>query len=475
MAKQLKLKSEKLRNFALFENFEIVFDGRITRLKGKNGSGKTTVGLTGIWAGWKGIGENNSGGKLIGERFRFIGPKKPSADAIITIIDEATDPPVEIVVKNHIVSANNQITFTVSDPTYPVNENWLQNLLAVAFMSAKHFCAQSAKEQALLLGINTAGFDMNMKALKEGFTELNAVLKSIGEIVEVEEVGVIDVNILLDKKQAIRDDLNKQYQENKKHNSELRKVYQAKVEEERQKIINLNKEQAEVSVIYNQAMDSLSQLTKLGYKGKEVIQWIDKAINSKRKAQIIAEPEVEEPKYIDEMPDDSELKEIDQRIADASTINQGATKYLEYLDKKRKRDEQQDLIEENKQKQADLLKKRIEYIKSFKFSLEGLSVDETGGLLLDGKPVRDPYFSQGEREIIVATLHAQVNPELKVRFIDDFDLLDSENQEKIEKMLLEAGFQIITSEVGTKKTKENTILLRECKIVESYPEEEVKE
>ena len=69
----MKIKSLKLTNFAKFTDFEIEFDGNITRLVGLNGDGKTTVGLNAIWAGIKGISLKCKDGQLFGDRFRFIG------------------------------------------------------------------------------------------------------------------------------------------------------------------------------------------------------------------------------------------------------------------------------------------------------------------------------------------------------------------------------------------------------------------
>jgi len=89
-------------------------------------------------------------------------------------------------------------------------------------------------------------------------------------------------------------------------------------------------------------------------------------------------------------------------------------------------------------------------------------------LLLKDRPIREPYFSRSELEMIVARFHSSLSPELKVRFIDDFELFDEENQQKMIDNLLAAGFQVITAEVGNKAINKNTILLRECKIVKNY-------
>ena len=109
-----------------------------------------------------------------------------------------------------------------------------------------------------------------------------------------------------------------------------------------------------------------------------------------------------------------------------------------------------------------------------------LFLNEKGNLTLnDGntpRPIKEPYFSRAQLELIVARLHASINPELKVRWIDDFNLLDDTNQQKIIDELLESGFQVITAEVGKNKdeSEENVILIKDCKVVDDYNDSKPK-
>ena len=102
-----------------------------------------------------------------------------------------------------------------------------------------------------------------------------------------------------------------------------------------------------------------------------------------------------------------------------------------------------------------------------------MTIDDDGGLLLKGRPIKEPYFSKGELEIIVAKLYASTNPEWRIRFIDEFNVLDESNQTKLIDTLLTDGFQLIIAEVGDKAIGENVLLLRECKIVENYKQEKL--
>jgi DNA repair exonuclease SbcCD ATPase subunit len=191
----MKIKNLKLKNFAKFHNFEVEYDSRITRLIGVNGSGKTGIGITAIWACLKGIADKNTNGQLIGQRFRFIGHNDSSADITLTLIDEQKEN-AEIIVRNKITKAGNQITFTAPDG-YKMSNEWLNNLLSVTFMSAKNFCELSPKEQAISLNINTEKYDSKIDKLKSEYSDLNRDIKQIGDLNPVVPTDKVSISDLL--------------------------------------------------------------------------------------------------------------------------------------------------------------------------------------------------------------------------------------------------------------------------------------
>ncbi|MFH0864999.1 MAG: hypothetical protein V1904_02305, partial [Bacteroidota bacterium] len=212
----MKLKKVKADNFGsesgkTFRNFEIEFDGKITRLVGCTGAGKTGAGITILWTAIKGISEKDKNGQLIGERSKFIGSARATSDVEVILV---TDEGHEIIVHNHISTAQNQITFT-APPECQLSATWLNDLLSVAFLSEKNFCSHTGKEQAILLGIDTGQFDKKIADLKTEFTLINRDLKNFGEIIPVEKIDSVDVLELTKKKEEIRAKLNKKYLENK--------------------------------------------------------------------------------------------------------------------------------------------------------------------------------------------------------------------------------------------------------------------
>jgi hypothetical protein len=415
----MKIKKLKLTNFAKFSDIEVVFNDQVTHLVGMNGAGKTTIGLTAIQAGLKGIAEKAKDGQLIGDRFRFIGPNKKSADIFLTIIDEAKGS-AEINVHNRITEAGNSISFEAPEG-YNIGGNWLNNLLSVAFLSAKNFTQLSTKEQALLLGIDVSSKDKEIAAKKAEITEVNRDIKNIGQSVKIEPAQKVSVSTLLADKKLI-DDKN---EEIKAANAEIDRITTGVVEFKARR---------------EQLMAELEEVEKKISLG-------EKWLSSKTKQDLAS------------------TDDIVKMIESAEHINEKATQYEAYVIKQTKLDELSATLKTKKAEVEKLQDERLKTITSFDFGFDGLDVDEDGGLLLNGRPIRDPYFSKGELEVIVAKLYASKNPDLKVRFIDDFELLDEVNAEKLVRELIEAGFQVITANVGNEIKGENVLLLRDGKII----------
>jgi DNA repair ATPase RecN len=146
-----KLAGVLFKNFGLFELFEVKFGETITRLVGRNGAGKSMVGLKGLMACLNGISENSSKGQLVGERFRFIGKAGASADISYTFKDSRDGS--EITMRNHITKQGNDIHIK-SNSDVQIDDTFLKDFLNVNLMSAKHFCGLSGQDQARALGID---------------------------------------------------------------------------------------------------------------------------------------------------------------------------------------------------------------------------------------------------------------------------------------------------------------------------------
>jgi hypothetical protein len=91
---------------------------------------------------------------------------------------------------------------------------------------------------------------------------------------------------------------------------------------------------------------------------------------------------------------------------------------------------------------------------------------------MNGKPLKEQYFSTGELLKVIPILMTFKNPEFKYVFLQDFVLMDEDKQKETIDYLTKQGFQLVIEVVGkTKAEGVKSILLKEQKVVESYEEE----
>jgi hypothetical protein len=465
----MKVKEISLTNFAKYDQITVSFDENVTYLIGKNGSGKSTLGITAIWFLFQGIAEKSSGGNnpLIGERFRFIGPNGKTATGEMVLHDEKTGNDIKVIRK--LTKTGSDLSFEAPDGV-ELDQAWLTDLFNIFLIAPKKFCELSSKDQAKALGIDTKKFDDEIADLKKKYTEINAVYRSFGEIEVVEQAEKVDVTALQAQKKAVTDKLNALYLANKKANEELKHTWEAACKKVESECAEFNNAQIAIENKIEQANKLYSQLDGLGYTGYEVSDWI-RSLGKPEEARVFENYYPEQPAYVQELPDRSELDAIDAQIAAAGETNNKALLYEQYLQKKEQKETHELRLKANKELQAITEQNRIDYIKAFKFPFSNLTVDDDGQLILAGKPIKDPYFSTGELLKIIPILLSTSNPELKYVFIQGFNDLDEDNWAQVEKYLTEKGFQLVVEMVGkTKVLDKNCILLRDNVVVESYEE-----
>lgn len=465
----MKIKEITLHNFAKYDAVTVSFDDNVTYLIGKNGAGKSTIGVNAIQFIMQGIAEKASGGNqpLIGERFRFIGPKGATAKGTIIFYDEKLG--TEVKVTRKLTKSGSELSFEAPEG-YELNQQWLNELFNIFLIAPKRFLELTAKEQAKALGIDTKQFDERIAELKKDYTETNAVYRSFGELLEVEKVERVDVSVLQAQKKAIADKLNALYLENKKANEATKKEWEDKCWVIDKECTAFNNLQHQLETKINIAFTALNTLKNHGYNGNEVDEWIA----SLGKVEDMRNSEdfyPERPEYIQELPDRAELDAIDTQIIAAGETNNKALLYDQYLEQKTKKGVAETALKTNKDKQATTESERLEYIKAFKFPFSNLTVGDDGELLLNGKPIKAEYFSTGELLKIIPVLIATTQPELKYVFLQDFNLMDEDKQKEIEEYLTGKGFQLVVEVVGKKKVEDkNCILLRDNCVVENYEE-----
>jgi len=415
----MKIKSLELTHFCHFNKFECSFGNTVTRLYGINGGGKTTIGLTSIWAAIKGISERGGTGSVCGERFRFIADGSKKAEVSIKIYDSKADD--EITITNCITKKSNNIKIQ-SKKGRNLDKTFLDDLFSGIFLSAKSFTALSGKEQAAAIGINTEDIDKQIKEEKEIVSIINSEIKLLGDTEIVKAVEKVDISTLLlklDTVQRFNADIDKALTQIQIEESKLAAVKE-KTNDCHRKITALNKELYDLSKEKNRINDTLEKFKTL-----------------KKKI------------------DSSELKE---QLNSASQINEQFVRYEAYI-KQRNRKEGLMLKKEDKKKQIGILaEERIKYLQQKGLENKEYTIDDEGVLLYKDRPIREPYFSKGELEVILTELFLLNDYALKFRFIDDFDLLDKENESKIIKMLIDKGFQVVISQVNKDATATDLVI-----------------
>ena len=449
----MKIKDITLINFGKYKQVSASFSDAVTYLVGPNGSGKSGLGYVGVNFMFEGMAEKASkgGSPVIAERFRFIGPDAKSSKGFMTLYDEC-NPGVEIKVYRTLTKDGNTVRFE-GPAGMKLDQAWLTSLFNEFMIAPKRFVALSAIDQARALGIDTTTYDKNIQALKDEKTDLGRELKSLGDLEPVEKVEEVSLQDLQVEQERVRADLNRQYQDNKSANAALKAQYEAEKKAMEDKIKAHDDKVYEMTENWKTGLDALATLiAATGYDGQEVrkhLEWYESTIKKKITPEQRTKLIPAEPQYLEEMPGDEPLQDVNRRIMSASQTNIKSAAYREYLKKLDKRNDLQRQLEENKKKQTEEAEKRLEYIKSLPFPFDNLSVDEDGGLLFDNKPIKEPYFSSGELIKMVPILMSSLNGALKFVFIQDFNLLDEQKQQDVEDYLTQAGFQLVIEYVGT--------------------------
>lgn len=470
----MKIQELNLFNFGKYKNVSVSFDPNVTYLIGPNGAGKTTAGLNGMWFILQGLASKAQDGKepLIGERFRFIGPSAKTASGELVLDDNGA----KITVTRKLNKNGTELSFD-APAGYKLSQQWLNELFNLFLIAPKKFIQLTPVEQARALGIDTREHDEKIKVLKADATEIGRDIKAYGELTPVEPADAQDIEGLKARRDDIRRILNAKYLSNKARNqfliTEREQTINANLlawegakDEERRRVHAANLDRDKLYNKYVQASAAAETLTALGFTDKALGDFIFAL------ALTVPAPEVHnfpprpadpEPfTLINEVPDSKELVEAEKFIEEAHLANAAAERYEVYA---RQLDGLNGLrkdLEQNKNAQYMATTARLAYIKSFELPFEGLEVDEEGQLLIDAKPLKEPYFSTGELLIIIPQIIAAQNPELKYVFIQDASLLDPEGLQKLEEALVPKGFQLVFEYVGAAELPgKNSILMKE--------------
>jgi len=456
----MKIKNIMLKNFATVNEIQIDFKDGVTYLVGENGSGKTTCGLNAIWFVLEGIAK--TGKKVLhADRFRFIGKYGKSAIGQITLYDEKED--IEIYLLRKMTKGATTLGVAASDGR-DLGENFVDKIFNIFSINPEGFATLSSKDQATVLGIDTTDIDARKKIAYNQRRELGydvkqarGALEESGEAVEVEHV---DIQELLNRKAKID-----------QKNEDCRKSAQVQREELYRKAIIHNKVQVDLTTKRNAINVQVSYCTE---KIDQLLNDIN-FLKAQKKENLDELSELSKP--APHMNTDiplPDVKETDtEDLVDAISAAQEQNKQASLWDECKKLEKKYTdaVTRHNKKDQEyqDLEKERIEYLRSCNLPFDNITISDSGELEIDGRPFNKTYFSKGEILRAGIKMAAATNPELKYIFVPDAQSIDEKNRETLFTELTDAGFQVVAEMVGTKKKdSDNSILLRESRIVDSY-------
>jgi len=416
------LKKLTLENFGAYARVQVSFDENVTYLMGPNGSGKTLRGLVGFQFVMQGLASKKSDSNMhpvIGERFLFIGPDGKSAKGSVILHDSKLD--CDIIVKRRMTKDGTEVSFE-GPLGVKLDQKWLNDLFDIFMISPKYFESLSSKQQALALGIDLSEYDKKIKALKEEFTLIGRQITEIGTPADVEKVEEVRV-----------DDVLQERKEAESFNA-AQVARQTDIDNKRTELIAKRKEMSDVQE------EIAKQKAKLAELEKEEVELI---------LQGTALPKAGQSK---------DLYGYDEKIKKASETNASALAYKTYIETVAKLNKHKADLAENSNKQKRAIAKRVQAIKEFNLPYSNLEIDEEGQLLMDGRPIKSPYFSSGELIQIIPCLMSSRKPELRYVYLQDFNLLDEQKQQETVEFLTRKGLQLCIEYVGEKDIVDANIL-----------------
>lgn len=408
-----KISKIDIHNFAGISSFTANIGEGVNFIVASNGSGKSTIGISAIWACMQGIAEKSSNGTtpLKGERRLFIGAYDDKA--VISIVIKDAD--CEYTVTRKISEKGNELEIVSSDGR-KLDQAWLNGFFSSIMLNPMGFTRLSPKEQAITLGIDVSEYDKEIQEIKDEASFLRREVKNFGEIEVPEKVEAVDISELNREKDGLV--LFNSQQEEKRRAIEQKNEHVALAEKEVERLM----QQLQVAQV---ALD-----------------------NRKRELRELPEP-------CEMIP----LDEINQKISEASEVNSKAFAYQAALKKQLEKDAKQAQLELTIEIQHAAEERRVAYMKTLDLPFDNLTINDEGGLLMNGRPLMEPYFSTGERiKYATMLLSSRQKPEgLRYVFIEAFDLLDEKNGNDVLEFLLSMDCQILAEKVA--KSGENILIL----------------
>jgi hypothetical protein len=381
---------------------------------------------------------------------------------------------IDITIQRKLLKNKTELKITASDKRQ-LPADFIDDIFNIFSINPVGFAKLDPREQAEALGVDTSENDRLKKEKYDERHEIGYDVKrlkgAMEEIGDVEAVESVDIQELLKAKDKIEAANTKAVEETR-----------AERDKTIQEAVDYNQKQTDKQA-------AIADITRDIENAEEGIKALHNSIE-RLKRQIIDDKKTH-AKLIDKrnhlptptekkttnptvkMPLTESTSEVNRQIQAAETINQQSTLYQQSIDASDKYKAAKKNYDNKTVELQKIEDNRIEYLKSCNLPFANITIDDTGGVLINDRPFSETYFSKGEILRMGTKLAASVNPKLKYVFIPDSQSLDEKNREKLFEELTETGFQVVAEYVDTEKRKDHgSILLKESKVVESYDDNE---
>lgn len=297
-------------------------------------------------------------------------------------------------------------------------------------------------------------YEVNIDVAYSERTDVNRQISEIKSFItshplrneNLSEIKSIDVEQLSKEKEEERDRLNLLYKRNKEANEALRATWNGLKDRINKEVSDHNNAIAEHRINYNAAFDAAKTLVKYGLEF-EIVEPFIKSLAAKvgdiKDAKTLY---TEEPNYIQELPDNSELKKIEDRILSASELN---VKFNEAQNLIKKIELLKELEEEsgNLTVKIDAGRQAIsDCIKDMNSPINGLSYSEDT-LVYNGVPVTHENLSSSEITELGVKLKMAENPDFGILFIQRGESIGTQRMKDILTLAKTNGWQVFMEQV----------------------------
>jgi len=314
-------------------------------------------------------------------------------------------------------------------------ESFLKSLVNILTFDPRPFMDKSDKEKLSfmmeLLNIDLSDLETEHAETYQGRRDIGRDIKSIGDLVPVPKTEKVDVQKILLEKERIKESNETCRKGIEESNQALRDEI-SKRQKHESTLESLKVERGRLEEVLRQAQSDL-----------EVV----KARIDNGERYLADQPDLEEPKEF--IPESTE--ELDQKLANAAEINEKASAYAAYLERRKEKEELENTYDDMTEALERIKTRKQERLLKAPLPVEGLQIviedpDKEDGVYFNG--IHSANWSEAESMRISSELCLGMQPELRALFIDRGEAYDPEGLKQLDTWARDKDLQAIITMVS---------------------------